>query len=204
MERKLKSKYYINSFDKEGKIYDKKNRTLLLVIDEQPKLMNVMENGELTVLNTLVLIEAFKAYQMPILATEQYPKGLGRSDQRLLDVLDDDKIYSKTIFDAATCEVLEFIEKNKIKNVVIAGAEGHVCVYQSVRTLLDLGLNVFLVEDAVASFKEEQKNLAIKTLSKMGAVIYNTEMALFDLARDSKDPHFKVISNLVKEMRARE
>ena len=97
-----------------------------------------------------------------------------------------------------------YFEKNKIKNVVIAGAEGHVCVYQSVRTLLDLGLNVFLVEDAVASFKEEQKNLAIKTLSKMGAVIYNTEMALFDLARDSKNPHFKAISNLVKEMRARE
>lgn len=204
MERKLKSKYYINSFDKEGKIYDKKNKTLLLVIDEQPKLMNVMENGELTILNTLVLIKAFKEYRMPILATEQYPKGLGRSDQRLVDVLDDDKIYPKTLFDAATCEVLEFIEKNKIKNVVIAGAEGHVCVYQSVRTLLDLGLNVFLIEDAVASFKEEQKNLAIKTLRKMGAVIYNTEMALFDLARDSKDPHFKVISNLVKEMRARE
>lgn len=204
MERKLKSKYYINSFDKEDKIYDKKNKTLLLVIDEQPKLMNVMENGELTVLNTLVLIKAFKEYQMPILATEQYPKGLGRSDQRLLDILDDDKIYPKTLFDAATAEVLEFIEKNKIKNVVITGAEGHVCVYQSVRTLLDLGLNVFLVEDAVASFKEEQKNLAIKTLSKMGAVIYNTEMVLFDLARDSKDPHFKVISNLVKEMRARE
>ena len=202
MERKLASKYYINSL--EGDKYSKKDQTILLVVDEQPKLMKTMENGELTVLNTLVLIKAFKEYQMPILATEQYPKGLGKSDQRLLEEIPEDKIFEKTIFDAATPEVLDFIKENNITNVVVVGAEGHVCVYQTVRTLLDLGLNVFFVKDAISSYTEELKETSANLLGQMGAAVVNTEMLLFDIAYDSKDSHFKVISNLVKEMRARE
>ena len=204
MERRLANKYYINSLDKETDIYSNKENTLLLVIDEQPRLMKTMENGELTILNTLVLIEAFKEYQMPILATEQYPKGLGKSDPRLLEEIPEDKIYEKTIFDAATPEVLDFIKENNITNVVVVGAEGHVCVYQTVRTLLDYGLNVFFVEDAISSFTEELKKTAAFTLAEMGVLIVNTEMILFDIARDSKDEHFKFISNLVKEIRARD
>lgn len=202
MERKLASKYYINSL--EGDKYSKKDQTMLLVVDEQPKLMKTMENGELTVLNTLVLIKAFKEYDMPILATEQYPKGLGKSDQRLLDEIPEDKIFEKTIFDAATPEVLDFIKENNITNVVVVGAEGHVCVYQTVRTLLDLGLNVFFVKDAISSYTEELKETSANLLGQMGAAVVNTEMILFDIAYDSKDSHFKVISNLVKEMRARD
>lgn len=202
MERKLASKYYINSL--EGDKYSKKDQTMLLVVDEQPKLMKTMENGELTVLNTLVLIKAFKEYQMPILATEQYPKGLGKSDQRLLEEIPEDKIFEKTIFDAATPEVLDFIKENNITNVVVVGAEGHVCIYQTIRSLLDLGLNVFFVKDAISSYTEELKETSAQTLAEMGAVVVNTEMLLFDIAYDSKDSHFKVISNLVKEMRARD
>lgn len=202
MERKLESKYYINSL--EGDKYSKKDQTMLLVVDEQPKLMKTMENGELTILNTLVLIKAFKEYQMPILATEQYPKGLGKSDQRLLEEIPEDKIYEKTIFDAATPEVLDFIKENNITNVVVVGAEGHVCIYQTIRSLLDLGLNVFFVKDAISSYTEELKETSANLLGQMGAAVVNTEMLLFDIAYDSKDSHFKVISNLVKEMRARD
>lgn len=202
MERKLASKYYINSL--EGDKYSKKDQTMLLVVDEQPKLMKTMENGELTILNTLVLIKAFKEYQMPILATEQYPKGLGKSDQRLLEEIPEDKIFEKTIFDAATPEVLDFIKENNITNVVVVGAEGHVCIYQTIRSLLDLGLNVFFVKDAISSYTEELKETSANLLGQMGASVVNTEMLLFDIAYDSKDSHFKVISNLVKEMRARD
>ena len=202
MERKLASKYYINSL--EGDKYSKKDQTMLLVVDEQPKLMKTMENGELTILNTLVLIKAFKEYQMPILATEQYPKGLGKSDQRLLEEIPEDKIFEKTIFDAAIPEVVDFIKENNITNVVVVGAEGHVCVYQTVRTLLDLGLNVFFVKDAISSYTEEFKETSANLLGQMGVAVVNTEMLLFDIAYDSKDSHFKVISNLVKEMRARD
>lgn len=203
MERKLDEKYYVNSFDEESGIYNKKDHILLLVIDEQPRLMNALENGENTVLNTITLIEASQKYQIPVLATEQYPKGLGNTDERILAKLDKNNIYEKTIFDAATAEVLDFIEKNNIKKVVIAGAEAHICVYQTTRSLLNLGINVFLPKDALASFKESQKEEALKTLREMGAVRTETETLLFDLARDSKDPNFKFISGLLKDMRDR-
>lgn len=203
MERKLDEKYYVNSFDEESGIYNKKDHILLLVIDEQPRLMNALENGENTVLNTITLIEASQKYQIPVLATEQYPKGLGNTDERILAELDKNNIYEKTIFDAATAEVLDFIEKNNIKKVVIAGAEAHICVYQTTRSLLNLGINVFLPKDALASFKESQKEEALKTLREMGAVRTETETILFDLARDSKDPNFKFISGLIKDMRDR-
>mgnify|MGYP002758312693 FL=1 len=141
---------------------------------------------------------------MPILATEQYPKGLGPSDDRLLAEIEADKVFEKSIFDAATPEVLDYIKENDITNVLVTGAEGHVCIYQTVRTLRDLGLNVFLVEDAVSSYTEGLKQTALENMRDMGALLVNTEMMLFDIARDSKDEHFKLISNLVKEIRSRD
>ena len=203
MERKLDDKYFINTFDEDTKIYSKKENTLLLIVDEQPRLMNALENGEEAVVNTMALIKAFEKYDMPIIATEQYPKGLGSTDDRILEKLDQDNIFEKTIFDAAIPEVLDFIERNNIKKVVITGAEAHICVYQTTRSLLNLGIDVFLAKDALASFKENQKEEALKTLREMGAVRTETETLLFDLARDSKDPNFKFISGLVKDMRSR-
>lgn len=199
MERKLASKFYINSLEED--IYQNREKTLLLVVDEQPKLMKTMENGEKTVTNTITLLKAFKEYDMNYLATEQYPKGLGRSDDRLLDLIEDEKIFAKTLFDAAIPEVRDYIEEKEITKVLVVGAEGHVCIYQTVRSLLDMGLEVFLVEDAVSSFTEDLKKTALTSLGQMGAVLVNTEMVLFDIARDSKDPHFKFISNLVKSLR---
>lgn len=199
MGRKLDSKFYINSLEED--IYQNREKTLLLVVDEQPKLMKTMENGENTLTNTLTLLKAFKEYDMNYLATEQYPKGLGRSDDRLLELIEDEKIFAKTLFDAAIPEVVDYIEKEEITKVLVVGAEGHVCIYQTVRSLLDMGLEVFLVEDAVSSFTEDLKKTALSSLGQMGAVLVNTEMVLFDIARDSKDPHFKFISNLVKSLR---
>ena len=200
MERKLDSKFYTNSLTSDG-LYTDRTKTLLLVVDIQPKLMVSVEEGERVTKNTVGLIKAFKAYDLPIIATEQYPKGLGRSDERILAELDDEKIFAKTSFNALTPEVLDFIKDNDIKNVVVTGAEGHICIYQTIRSLLDLGLNVFYVDDAIGSFTNELKDGAKASLRDMGAVLVNTELILFDLAIDSKDSNFKLISNLVKELR---
>ena len=200
MERKLDSKFYTNSLASDG-LYTDRSKTLLLVVDIQPKLMTSVEEGERVTKNTVGLIKAFKAYDLPIIATEQYPKGLGRSDERILAELCDEKIFPKTSFNALIPEVLDFIKDNDIKNVVVTGAEGHICIYQTIRSLLDLGLNVFYVDDAIGSFTNELKDGAKASLRDMGAVLVNTELILFDLAIDSKDSHFKLISNLVKELR---
>lgn len=200
MERKLDSKFYTNSLTSDG-LYTDRTKTLLLVVDIQPKLMVSVEEGERVTKNTVGLIKAFKAYDLPIIATEQYPKGLGRSDERILAELDDEKIFPKTSFNALIPEVLDFIKDKDIKNVVVTGAEGHICIYQTIRSLLDLGLNVFYVDDAIGSFTNELKDGAKASLRDMGAVLVNTELILFDIAIDSKDSNFKLISNLVKELR---
>lgn len=200
MERKLDSKFYTNSLTSDG-LYTDRTKTLLLVVDIQPKLMVSVEEGERVTKNTVGLIKAFKAYDLPIIATEQYPKGLGRSDERILAEMDDEKIFPKTSFNALIPEVLDHIKENEIKNVVVTGAEGHICIYQTIRSLLDLGLNVFYVDDAIGSFTNDLKDGAKASLRDMGAVLVNTELILFDLAIDSKDSNFKLISNLVKELR---
>lgn len=203
MDRLKKDRFYINTLNDESKAYDDREKTMLLVVDIQPKLMKAMENGEEGTLNTIVLEKAFNQYGMHLLATEQYPKGLGHLDERISEHIAKENIFEKTSFNAYTPEVADYIEKHGITNVLITGAEGHVCVYQTARSLLSAGLNVFMVEDAINSYKESQKDMALESLRDMGAVIVNTELVLFDLAVDSKDPHFKFISNLVKEMRDR-
>lgn len=200
MERRIDKKFFTNSLSKEG-TYTDKTKNLLLVVDIQPKLMVTMDKGERTVTNTVGLIKAFKEYGMHVLATEQYPKGLGRSDERILAEIYDDKIFAKTSFNALTPEVYDYIKENKIEKVFVTGAEGHICIYQTIRSLLDLGLDVFYIDDAISSYSDELKKIARKSLRDMGAVLVNTELVLFDLAVDSKDPNFKFISNLVKELR---
>ncbi len=200
MERKLDKKFYTNSLSKEG-TYTSKDKSLLLVVDIQPKLMDTMENGARTIRNTVGLIKAFKKYDMAVLATEQYPKGLGRSHEDILAEIDEEKIFAKTSFNALTPEVYDFIKEKRIKKVFVTGAEGHICIYQTIRSLLDLGLDVYYVDDAISSYTDELKKIAKKSLKDMGAVLVNTELILFDLAVDSKDPNFKFISNLVKELR---
>ena len=200
MERKLDKRFYTNSLSNE-EAYTDKDKSLLLVVDIQPRLMDTMEEGERTINNAVGLIKAFKKYDMAVLATEQYPKGLGRSHEDILAEIDEGKIFEKTRFNALTPEVKTYIEEKKIEKVFVTGAEGHICVYQTIRSLLDMGLDVFYVDDAISSYSNELKKIARKSLRDMGAVLVNTELILFDLAVDSKDPNFKFVSNLVKDLR---
>ncbi|MDO4594932.1 MAG: isochorismatase family protein [Tissierellia bacterium] len=182
--------------------FENKDKTCLLVIDLQQKLMPSIDNAEQVVKNTEALIEAFDIYDMKKVVTEQYPKGLGESIESIKKLVDDENIYQKTSFDSITEEVYNFLEGNDIKNVIIAGAESHVCVFQTVRRLLLQDRHVFVVEDAVGAYDSRKKKLGIKAMRDMGAAIVNTEMVLFDLAEDSKSEHFKEISNLVKKIRS--
>ncbi len=198
MERKIQTMLYAN------KDYPQVNvdkDTALLVIDIQEKLINALEDSDKMIKNTKALLKAFKIYDMPKLATEQYPKGLGNTIDEILENLDKDHIYSKTTFDSITEEVYDFLEENEIKKVIVVGAEAHVCVFQTVRRLLMEKREVYLVEDAISSFSNKQKEVAMNLMKGMGAFVLNTEMILFDLAQDSKSEHFKEISNIIKEIR---
>lgn len=200
MEREI-GNFYIEGYNFDTKTYDNKENTLLLVIDLQEKLMPAIYESDRIIKNSACLLKVFEMYGIKKIATEQYPKGLGQSVDEIKENLDDEYIFSKTSFDAITDEVSSYLKENKITNVIITGAETHICVYQTVRRLLFEGYKVFVVEDAVSSFNEKQKALGLKAMSDMGASLVNTEMLMFDLASDAKDENFKEISKMVKNLR---
>lgn len=200
MEREI-GNFYIEGYNFDTKTYDNKDNTLLLVIDLQEKLMPAIYESDRIIKNSACLLKVFEMYGIKKIATEQYPKGLGQSVDEIKENLDDEYIFSKTSFDAITDEVSSYLKENKITNVIITGAETHICVYQTVRRLLFEGYKVFVVEDAVSSFNKEQKDLGLKAMSDMGASLVNTEMLMFDLASDAKDENFKEISKMVKNLR---
>lgn len=200
MEREI-GNFYIEGYNFDTKTYDNKDNTLLLVIDLQEKLMPAIYESDKIIKNSACLLKVFEMYGIKKIATEQYPKGLGQSVDEIKENLDDENIFSKTSFDAITDEVSSYLKENKITNVIITGAETHICVYQTVRRLLFEGYKVFVVEDAVSSFNKEQKDLGLKAMSDMGASLVNTEMLMFDLASDAKDENFKEISKMVKKLR---
>lgn len=200
MEREIGS-FFIEGYNFDTKTYDNKENTLLLVIDLQEKLMPAIYESEKIIKNSKTLLKVFDMYGIKKIATEQYPKGLGQSVSEIKENLDDENIFSKTSFDAITDEVSSYLKENKITNVIITGAETHICVYQTVRRLLFEGYKVFVVEDAVSSFNKEQKDLGLKAMSDMGASLVNTEILMFDLASDAKDENFKEISKMVKNLR---
>lgn len=200
MEREI-GNFYIEGYNFDTKTYDNKDNTLLLVIDLQEKLMPAIYESDKIIKNSATLLKVFEMYGIKKIATEQYPKGLGQSVDEIKENLDDENIFPKTSFDAITDEVSSYLKENKITNVIITGAETHICVYQTVRRLLFEGYKVFVVEDAVSSFNEKQKALGLKAMSDMGASLVNTEMLMFDLASDAKDENFKEISKMVKNLR---
>lgn len=180
---------------------DKNDKMMLILIDFQEKLAPQIKDFDKITKRSVIIKKAFDLFGLKSLATEQYPKGLGKTDKRLLELLENDLIVEKTSFNSYTEEIKEIVKKEKIEKIVLVGAETHVCVFQTARALLDDSLDVFIVEDAVSSYDDFLKENGIKNLEKMGANIISTEMLLFDLIVGKDDDSFKDISNFVKELR---
>lgn len=193
--------FYLKTYNPANKKYEDTDHTALMVIDLQDKLNPAVFESDRVLENTVALLDLFKEFGLTTFATEQYPKGLGRSDERILERIDGENIFEKTSFNAITDQVRDFLKEKKIMNVVLVGAETHICVFQTAREFLSLGYNVFLVEDAVSSNTKAQKDLALFNISQMGVSLVNTEMVMYDLCSDSKNPHFKFMSKRVKELR---
>ncbi|NMA48952.1 MAG: isochorismatase family protein [Tissierellia bacterium] len=174
-----------------------KDNTLLLMIDIQERLAPAMNNKEKTIANVKTLLTAFRELSLPVIHTEQYPKGLGATLADLSELTNTDA-FEKIQFSAYTEEIKSAIFKSGKMNILIIGMETHVCVYQTVRSLLEAGYNVFVIRDCVASRTEENYENALDMMKDMGAVITNMETVLFDILKKAGSPEFKIISKLIK------
>ncbi|MGZ5076638.1 MAG: hydrolase [Methylobacter sp.] len=176
--------------------------SLLIVVDLQTKLSAAMSenNAELMTANVGSLVEAAGLLSIPVLLTEQYPKGLGSTDAAITDLLSEDTlIFDKTGFSCcATDGFTDTVANTDRKQVILVGQETHVCVLQTALELIQLGYQVHVVEDAVCSRKAEHKFYALQRMQQQGATITNYESVLFEWVKDSTHPEFKKISGLLR------
>lgn len=184
---------------KRNPIILKKETTSLLIIDMQERILPVIRNYESVLANTIKLIRGFKILQLPVYFTEQYPKGLGATSQKILDELDGYSAYQKMSFSCSGAENLfaEFHKKN-LTQIVVCGVESHVCVQQTVLDLIANNHQVNLAADAVSSRKEIDYNIALDRMRTLGAEITTTESILFELLEVCGTAEFKEVSKIIK------
>jgi nicotinamidase-related amidase len=150
--------------------------------------------------NTGVLIESAKALGLPVLVTEQYPKGLGPTLPALRDALPPEAApVAKTAFSCvAVDDIMQRLDASGRKQVIVAGMETHVCVFQTVRDLAAHGFQAFVVRDAVLSRTPENHEVGLQLMRETGATISSTEVVVFDLLGQAGTPEFKKLSPLIK------
>jgi nicotinamidase-related amidase len=173
--------------------------TILVVIDIQERLFHAMHDKERLLQNTQKLLSGMRVLEIPVILTEQYPKGLGATLPELKQLLPDIQPIEKLSF--SCCQEEPFrreLESRQRKQVLLAGIEAHVCVYQTAMELLGLGYEVQVVSDCVSSRDAGNKGVALAKVSSAGAGLTSTEMALFELLRAARGDKFKQISNIVK------
>ena len=172
----------------------------LVVIDMQEAFRPVIQDFTEVASRISKAVQGAQLLEVPIIVTEQYPKGLKHTAEEILPHLPKD---SNTIekFCFSSCGVDEFqqllISRN-IKQAIVCGIEAHICVAQTVLDLLSQGLEVHLLVDCITSRKRESKDVALARLTQAGAVLSNLEMCLFEMLRTADSPHFKAIQSLIK------
>ncbi|WP_425801006.1 hydrolase [Desulfitobacterium sp. Sab5] len=171
---------------------------VLMVIDIQERLVPAMAEGQKVIQNTNTLISVSSKLDIPIVVTEQYPKGLKKTVPEISNNLEGTSVYEKITFSGCTKEVETILNQLGKKKIIMTGMETHVCVFQTVRGLLDQGYQVFVVRDAVCSRTEENYLNGLSLMKEMGAVITNTETVFFDLMKQAGTPLFKELSKLIK------
>lgn len=175
--------------------------TLLLIIDIQEKLLNAVFNKEILYKNAITLAHCSNKMDIPVIITEQYPKGLGATCAGIKENINTSKtsIFEKIMFNALEDEVLlkELKSKNK-KEILLMGIETHICVYQTAMSLLEKGFKVTIIADACGSRTQKEYDYALNNLNDAGAKIKTTEMVVFELLKGANHPKFKEIQALIK------
>jgi len=168
--------------------------TILVIIDFQTRLTPAIHDGARMATNARRLVDAAGLLAVPILMTEQNPAGLGATVPELAG---SGLVVAKMSFDA--CAEPAFLEALAgDKHLVICGCEAHVCVGQTVLSLLEYRRRVVVVQDAVGSRAQESKDVAIRRMERQGAEIVTTEMVVFEWLKSAEHPQFRAAARLIR------
>ncbi|MHC4994681.1 MAG: hydrolase [Planctomycetota bacterium] len=177
------------------------DESCLLVVDLQEKLLPHMHEESRLLIQASKLIRGAAALGVPVIATEQYPKGLGPTTEPIVAALSeagDIPREPKTAFSAFIEPVRDWLAERSRPSVVVCGIESHVCVTQTVLDLMNRGYLVGLVTDAMSSRRESDHLVAISRLVSSGAIPLSVEMILFEWAGRADSDAFKAILPIIK------
>lgn len=177
----------------------KRDATSLLIIDVQGKLAHLMHEKQLLFNNLKQLIKGIRVLGLPILWVEQNPGGLGPTIPEIADLIADIEPISKMSFSCCRNETFgQALKTLNRKQVLVAGIETHICVYQTVAGLVEMGYAVQVVADAVSSRSPDNKAIGLQKMQAAGAGLTSVETALFELLEVAEGAVFKDILNIVK------
>ena len=171
----------------------------VVMIDIQDKLVDVMPKNEIKKVIDVsnILLQASKLLEIPLLYTEQYPKGLGTSVQRLKSLFPHHAIEKNTFSCLDEPKFKSALVKSR-PQIILCGVETHICILQTALALKAMGKEVFVVEDATMSRSSLHHQNAIARLRSEGVVITNSESVIFEWLRVAEGDHFKAIAKLIR------
>ncbi len=172
----------------------------LAVIDMQEAFRSVIPDFGEVALRIGKAVEGARLLELPVIVTEQYPKGLKHTAEEIVTRLPAElEPIEKSCF--SSCGADDFLSqlgRGNIKQVLVCGIEAHICVMQTALDLLERGFEVYLLVDCITSRNDINKAVALARLTQAGAVQCTLEMALFEMMRTSDSPNFKAIQKLIK------
>lgn len=173
--------------------------TALFLCDMQVKFRSMIDHFPETVEVSKRMFDAAKIVDMPVVITEQYPKGLGKTVEELGDI-SKYKVFEKTQFNMLIPEVEKHLkESGDIKSILLCGIETHVCIHHTTLALLEKGYDVHIIADACSSRNPVDRTFAFQRLRQSGAFITTSESALLGMVCDSAHPKFRKVQKLVME-----
>ena len=175
-----------------------RDSTAFVLVDLQVKLLAAIHAKDALVANAAKLVRGMRALDVPIVWTEQNPRGLGPTLPEIADLLPGEPIVK---FSFSCCREPSFadaVARLGRKQIVLAGMETHVCVWQTAADLLADGYEVHIVADAVSSRTPQNREIGIQKARDAGAVVTSVEAALFELLGVAEGPTFKEILKIVK------
>jgi hypothetical protein len=177
--------------------------TLAIAIEYQEHLLPALDDNANFLRNSKILLAGLELLQVPVLVSRQYPQGLGDTVEEIRAVAGKAEVFDKTAFscyqDAAIKQTVDEFRRRKRENVILCGAEAHVCVLQTALDLLAAGFKVAYVGDCAGSRKLNDKKFALKRAAFEGAALTTYEAVLMELLAGSGHPSFRAVSSLIKQ-----
>jgi len=176
------------------------NDSLLLIIDVQEKLLPAIHDADAVVQACQTMIRAAGIFGLPMILTEQYPKGLGPTVRPIAELTEAAGIkpIQKVLFSGYTPEVREVLEAAAREQIITIGIESHVCVQQTALDLLCVDYKVWVCADAVGSRRPLDREMALQRMRQAGAFVTTAESVIFELMRQAGTDVFKQILRILK------